>query len=92
MKRLLILAVLGMLLGSAAGCRCCESLWHGPAYQQPCPPTVTCPSPCASPCGPCEAGASVPVMAPAVPAVGPVVPAPGPGAPAISPAVPAPGP
>jgi hypothetical protein len=78
MKRLLILAVFGMLLGSAAGCRFWDCLWHGPAYQQPCPPAVTCPSPCGSSCGPCEAGVSVPAVAPAVPVVAPAVAVPGP--------------
>jgi hypothetical protein len=78
MKRLLLLAVLGMLLGSAAGCRFWDCLWHGPAYRQPCPPAVACPSPCPPSCAPCDAGVGVPAGASVAPAIGPPVIAPGP--------------
>ena len=67
MKRLLILAVLGALLGGVAGCRFMECLWRGPAcQQQQAAPVVTCPSPCATytPCDPC-AGATVATPGPA---------------------------
>ncbi len=92
MKRFLILAVFGMLLGSAAGCHCCDGLWRGSAYQQPCPSGVACPSSCSS----CGAGAAVPAVGPAAPALAPaptMVPAPAVGpAPAIGPAMAAPAP
>ncbi len=49
MKRLLILAVLGILLTGMTGCRFMECLFRGPACQQAQPTTVIA-APCASPC------------------------------------------
>ena len=46
MKRLLILTMLGMLLGGAAGCRFLECLWRGSPCQQTVAPVVACPDPC----------------------------------------------
>jgi hypothetical protein len=93
MKRLAIVAVLGMLLSSVTGCQCCERLWgRGPAYQQPCQPAVAYPAPSGPPCTSCEAGAGVPVAVPSAPMIAPGAPAIVPGAPAIAPAVVAPGP
>ena len=45
MKRLLILTVLGMLLGSAAGCRFWDCLWRGPACQHTMPTGCRLPIP-----------------------------------------------
>jgi hypothetical protein len=59
MKRLLLLTVMGLLLGSLAGCRFMECLFRGPACQQPAP-AVNCGNPCTTynPCDPC-AGTTV---------------------------------
>ncbi len=51
MKRLLILAVLGMLMTGLTGCRFMECLFRGPAcQQQQQAPTTVIASPCANPC------------------------------------------
>lgn len=74
MKKLLILTAVLMLTGSAAGCRCCDWLWRGAAYN-PCPPAVTYGDPC-PPADPCAPGAiAPPVIAPGpVPYTGPPTP------------------
>lgn len=60
MKRLLILTILGMLLGGAAGCRFMDCLWRGPPCQQQ--PVVVCPNPCPTtynPCDPCGGATAI---------------------------------
>ncbi|MHC4176947.1 MAG: hypothetical protein ACYSWU_05545 [Planctomycetota bacterium] len=57
MKKLLILTAVLMLTSSAVGCRCCNWLWRGAAYN-PCTPAVTYSDPCPpyNPCDPCATG------------------------------------
>lgn len=62
MKRLLILAAVAALLSTSAGCRFWNCLWHGKPQQQQA--AVVCPSPCVSPCNPCETGATVTTVTP----------------------------
>jgi hypothetical protein len=65
MKRLLILMILGMLLGSTAGCKFWDCLWHGPAYRQPCQPVAgPCATPCTPPCNSCTSGPAIPAATP----------------------------
>jgi hypothetical protein len=74
MKRLMIVAVLGLLVSSTAGCRigeCWRYAWNSrfhPQQQQqtvvvtePCVMTESCCDPCSSPCAPCGAA---PMVAP----------------------------
>lgn len=73
MKRLMILAVLGFLVSSTAGCRigeCWRYAWNSrfhPQQQQtvvvaePCVVTDSCCEPCVSACAPCGA---TPMIAP----------------------------
>ena len=58
MKKLLILTAVLMLTSSAAGCRCCDWLCRGAAYN-PCPPAVTYGDPY-PPANPCDSGAIAP--------------------------------
>lgn len=64
MKRLLVIAVVGMLLGSTSGCRFWNCLWRGPAQQQCAPAAIAYPSPCATTCSPCDTGATVTTSTP----------------------------
>lgn len=54
MKRLLILTAVLMLTASSVGCRCCDWMWRGAAWN-PCAPMVTYGEPCppVDPCDPC---------------------------------------
>ena len=73
MKKLLILTAVLMLTSSAVGCRCCDWLWRGAAYN-PCAPAVTYSDPCPpyNPCDPCATGA--PVIPGPAPYNGPPIP------------------
>ena len=55
MKKLLILTAVLMLTSSAIGCRCCDWLWRGAAYN-PCAPAATYGNAC--PPNPCDPGAT----------------------------------
>ena len=66
MKKLLILAAVLVMFSSALGCRCCDWLCRGAAYNPCPPPTVSyaapCADPCATTCGPCADTCAAPGM------------------------------
>jgi hypothetical protein len=69
MKKLLVLTAVVMLTAGATGCRCCEWLWRGAAYE-PYAPAATYTNPCPpyNPCDPCAVPSTVtPGPAPYVP-------------------------
>lgn len=73
MKKLLILTAVLMLTSSVVGCRCCNWLWRGAAYN-PGAPAVTYSDPCPpyNPCDPCATG--VPITPGPAPYGGPPAP------------------
>jgi hypothetical protein len=54
MKRLLMLAIVGALLGGAAGCRFLECVFRGGPCRQNAAPAAACPNPCPTYCNPCN--------------------------------------
>ncbi len=78
MKKLLVLACFGMLIGAASGCRVCEcwrEAWNSrfhPQQQQavvvsePCVVTDSCCTPCAPTASPCTSGCGASTTAPMI--------------------------
>ncbi len=66
MKKLLILTAVVMLASGTAGCRCCDWLWRGAAYNPyPSTPAYGDPCPTYNPCDPCATGAPAIIPGPA---------------------------